>query len=411
VTDPRAPARPSLWRRRTFRIYWAGGLVSNIGTWLQSVTGSVVVLQLTGSPVMVGVLNFATFAPILFLSLWGGLLSDRFDRRRVVIATHAASLVLAAVLTVLSGLGALGAVTLIVLCGLLGCSYALAKPALSALLPQLVAADEIASATAVNTLQFNLGQVVGSALSALLLAVTSPTAAFAVNTLSFAGPIGAMLLLRSLPASGHRRARLRGGAREGLRVVARSPMMLALLAAIPLANAATEGLRTLAPEITAHIPGLTADSAGALVTCYGVGATAGLLSFTLLARRVSSRALLGGAFGLQALGLVGVALTGALVPSAAFAVPIGVGFAFNIPVLSAGLQILAGDEFRGRVMSLFSMAHLGVRPFFSLLAGGLATVVAARWVLLGFTLFPLLALTLTASTSRALASDRTTEKG
>ena len=407
-SGPSAAAdRPALWRRRTFAIYWTGGLISNIGTWLQNVTASVVVLEITGSPLMVGVLNFATFAPIFALSMFGGMLSDRYDRRTVVLCTQGISLVLSAALTVLQMTGTLGAVGLIALSALLGCSYALAKPALSALLPALVDPDEIAHATAVNTLQFNFGQVGGSALSALLLAVTNPSFAFALNTLSFLGPIASMMALRSVVLPDRKgRSSLRGSGRAGLRFVLGSRPMVAMLVAIPLSNAAVEGLRTLAPDLVARLPGLTSAAAGALVTSYSLGATAGLLCFGVVARRFAPGRILLVAFALQAAGLLAVPLGLALWPAIVGAVPIGIGFALNIPVLSAGLQVLSSDDFRGRVMSMFSMVHLGLRPIFSLLAGALASWWDPRWALMSFVAFPVLALVFTAPAGRAIAELR-----
>jgi MFS family permease len=386
-------ARPGLFRRRVFLVYWTGGLVSNIGTWLQNVTASVLVLELTHRPLMVGVLNVATFAPVFALSMVGGMLSDRFDRRLVVVVSQTFSLVVAAVITVLSMAGRLDAVALIVLSALLGCSYAVAKPALSALLPALVERDEIAHATAVNTLQFNIGQVAGSALSALVLSLGSYSLAFALNTASFTGPLLAMLALRNLamPAVSRRRE-LRGSGRQGLRFVTGSRVMVSVLAAIALSNASVEALRTCAPELVDRMPGLGSSSAGVLVTANAIGATLGLLVFGRLGKRLAPGRLLVAAFGLQAVGVVGVAVSGRLVPAAIFAVPIGLGFALNIPVLSAQLQQLSPEDFRGRVMSMFSMVHLGLRPAFSLAAGALASVIDARWALAAFVLFPLLAI-------------------
>jgi MFS family permease len=394
---------PSLFRRRAFRVYWAGGLASNIGTWLQNVTASVVVLSLTHSPFLVGVLNFATFAPIFLLSVAGGMLSDRFDRRTVVMVTQSMSCIVAVVITVLSATGHLTAPILIGLAFLLGSAYAMAKPALSAILPSIVERHELGHATAVNTLQFNIGQVAGSALSAAVLAFSSPTWAFAINAASFLGPVAAMIALRTVrftPREG--KQRLRGTGKEGLRFVWHTPALLALLAAVALSNASVEALRTLAPTLVTRTLHLPTARAGLLVTAYSLGATIGLLTFNALSRRVSSSRLLALAFGLQAVGVVGVALSSVLAPSAVFAVPIGLGFAFNIPALSAGLQQLSPDEFLGRVMSAFSMFHLGLRPLFSLTAGALASVVDVRIALVLFAVFPVLALRLVATTGRAI---------
>jgi MFS family permease len=386
---------PSLLRRPQFFAYWSGGLVSNVGTWLQNVTASVLILDLTHKPVMVGVLNFATFAPIFALSMFGGMLSDRFDRRLVVIVSQGFSMAVAAVITVLTVTKAINATSLICLATLLGCSYAVAKPALAALLPALVERGEIAHATAVNTLQFNIGQVAGSALSAAVLAFGSYSLAFVLNTMSFAGPIVSMILLRRvrMPARASK-LEMRGSGRAGLRLLLNSPAMVTILVAVALSNASVEALRTTAPELVNLMPGLTASSAGVLVTAYAAGATVGLLSFGWVSRHVSPGRVITAAFAMQAAGVLATAAVNSLIPAAVFALPIGLGFSLNIPVLSAQLQNMSTEEFRGRVMSLFSMAHLGIRPLFSLTAGALATVIDARAALALFAVFPIVAVVL-----------------
>ncbi|HEY7176063.1 MAG TPA: MFS transporter, partial [Micromonosporaceae bacterium] len=393
-----------LLRNRPFVIYWLGGVVSNIGTWLQNVTASVVVLQLTHSPLMVGVLNLATFAPIFAFSMVGGAVSDRFDRRHVIVWTQLFSLAVAIAITVLSALGQLGTWSLITLAALLGCSYSLAKPAFSALLPSLVERKEVARATALNTLQFNLGQVLGSAMSPLLLTVGSATTAFAVNSVSFVGPIVAMLLLWRTPLreTGGRTA-LRGSSRAGIALVRRTPALLSLLVAVALSNAAVEGLRTLAPDLASTGFHVSSNAAGLLVTSYSIGATVGLVLFGQISRRLRPGLVLTLAFVAQAAGLLGVALSPALPAAVALSVPIGLGFATNIPILSAGLQVLSPEDFRGRVMSMFSIFHLGLRPIFSLTAGGLASLIDVRWVLAIFVVFPAVAMTVTSRSGRALS--------
>jgi len=130
------------------------------------------------------------------------------------------------------------------------------------------------------------------------------------------------------------------------------------------------------------------------VTAYAAGATVGLLSFGWVSRHVSPARVITAAFAMQAAGVLATAAVDSLIPAAVFALPIGLGFSLNIPVLSAQLQNMSTDEFRGRVMSLFSMAHLGIRPLFSLTAGALATVINARAALALFAVFPIVAVVL-----------------
>lgn len=408
MAKPAAPRSRSPFAYAPFRIYWAGGLASNIGTWLQNVTGAVVILELTHSPFMVGVLSMATFLPVLLLSVIGGSLSDKYDKRRVVMVAQSLSLGVAAVITVLSALGRLNAVALIVLCCLLGCSYAMAKPALTSLLPALVAREDLSRANAVNTLQFNIGQVAGSALSALILAVSTPTAAFAINALSFTGPIIAMYLLRRVPLRDARpKGGLLGSTKDGLRFVFTSQVLLALLSSVALSNAAVETLRTLAPTLSSRALGVETSSAGLLVTSFSIGATIGLLTFGRISIWVRPDRLVQASFALQAIGMLVLAAAPNLAVAAVGAIPIGLGFAFNIPVLSASMQMISPDEMRGRVMSMFSTIHLGLRPFFALIAGALASLAPVRLSTAVLTVFPLIGVLLATRTGRAIASAAT----
>src|SRR5919109_184106 len=134
------------FRHRPYAVYWGGGFVSNLGSWLQTVAGSIYVYQLTGSALAVGLLNFAGYLPIFLFSIAGGVLSDRYDRRRVVISTHLVSLVIASALAVLTFADQAGELTLIVAFFGINTIYAIAKPSTVAILPGLVPRDEVTDA-------------------------------------------------------------------------------------------------------------------------------------------------------------------------------------------------------------------------------------------------------------------------
>ena len=376
------PTAWALLRRRDFGLYWWAGMVSGPGTWLHNVTASVLILTMTGSPFMVGVVNFATFIPTLLFSLPAGALGDRFDKRRVVTWCQAAALAVAAGLTVLSARGQLTSWALIAICFLLGTAAAVSKPALSALLPDLVPRASVARATALNVTQFQFGQIVGPGLASVILIVASPTWAFGINAATFLGPIVAMQLIRPrTDASGKGRAG-RGSVLEGLRFIRRSAAMPAILLAVVLSNGAVEALRTLAPTLADGLD--RPESAGVLIMGYSVGAMVGLVSYGWIERVLPRRWMLVTAFALQALGVACVALAASLPLTVLAAAPIGIGFSLSTPLLSASLQNLAPDDFRSRVMSAFSIAHLGLRPLFALVAGALATVLSTQWALAAF---------------------------
>lgn len=374
----RAARPPSPFRHRGFRVYWAGGLCSNVGTWLHNVTASVVMFQLTDSPLMVGVLGFANFFPILALSLIGGVVSDRVDRRRVVVICSALSALASATLTAAALAGRVTPALLLATSLVLGCAYAFSKPALSAMLPALVEPGEIAHATAINTLQFTAGQVVGSSLSALILALAAPSWAFGLNALTYAALIAAMAGLRLREEQIHAgRASGWASLREGLAFVGRGGLAPLLLAVV-FTNGVSEGIRTLAPVLTERDFGGSAEEAGVLVAGASLGAVLAAMTFGRVSVRLTQPAMVRVGCGLQVLGALGCALAPSLPVAVAAALPAGFGFSLLIPVLNGTLQERTPDELRGRVMAAFAMAHLGLRPVLTLTAGALATAAGAR---------------------------------
>lgn len=380
--------RLGLFRNRDFAVYWLGGALSSAGTSLQSVAASVYVYALTGSPLMVGLLNFAYFSPVLLLSLYGGVLADRYDRQRLVVVCQSVSLLLAAALTVLTATGRVTPALVILLSFGMGAAYSLAKPALSALLPALVPRADLPNATAINSIQFVGGGVVGSSVAALVLAFSGPAWAFGLNALTFLGPITAMLLIR-LPREASFKKSSTGGLTallEGLRYVRGDATMVVVIAAVVMTNGAVEALRTLAPTFATEVLGQGEAATGTIVAANSIGALIALVSFGWVHGRIPGFQLASVGFVLQGVGAALFALSPVYGLSLLAALPIGLGFSFNTAVLNSRLQELAPEEFRGRVMSTFAMAHLGMRPFSALLAGALASAAGARLAMLVFAL-------------------------
>jgi MFS family permease len=380
------------FRHTTFSVYWTGGFLSNIGTWLQTVAASVFVYQLTGSTLAVGVLNFASFLPIFLFSILGGVISDRFDRRVVVIVTHVASGVLSTILAVLAFSGAAAEIHIIVISFALNTSYALAKPALVSILPSLVPREELTEAVGVNTLQFVTGQMVGPVLSAVVIATAGVPWAFAINALSYLAPVLSMVYLarHGLGAGTTAGRRLASDAKvSAVAYVSEHRWVLALLLGIIATSAPLEVLRTLSPAIAAglHEP---ESAAGFIVAAQSAGSALALLAFIPLRRSGRSNDVARLGLLIQAVGIVGTFLAGDLRVAALSVGLVGFGFSLCFPVLTSGLQAEVPDAVRGRIMSFHQMAHLGNRPFAALAAGAVAVVVGAQSaVLVGLVLTPL----------------------
>ncbi len=389
----RAAARLGPFRHRPFAIYWAGGLLSNLGTWLQAVTGSIFVYQLTGSALAVGILNFVGFLPILLFSVAGGEISDRYDRRKVVIWTHVLSGILAAGLAAVTFTGAVTQLHLIVVAFALNTTYAVAKPSIISILPGLVPRDEVTDAVGLNALQFILGQIIGPTIAAIVILTAGAGWAFAINALTYFGPILSMVYLqrRGLGARSDDAPQPRGKRTPAVGAAAfvrEQRWVLALLAGVVACSAPLEVIRTLSPALVEalHEP---VSAAGLIVAAQSAGSALALLIFVPLRRRGWSQRMAALGLLLEAGGLAGTAFAPGLAMAAVSVALVGFGFSLCFPVLTGTLQTEVPDAVRGRVMAFHQMAHLGNRPFTALVVGGLAVLLGAQHaVLAGVILVP-----------------------
>ena len=384
------PERPSIldrlgpFRHRPFAVYWAGGLVSNLGSWLQTVAGSIFVYQLTGSALAVGLLNFAGFLPIFLFSIAGGVVSDRFDRRRVVIWTHVASLVIAAALAALAFAGQAGELTLVVAFFAINTIYAIAKPSTVALLPALVPRADVTDAVGLNSLQFILGQIIGPLIAALVMATGGAAWAFTVNALTFLGPIVSMVYLQRRGLGAHEASRSSGADAmptapiRAMDYVRSEPWVLALLAGIVATSAPLEFIRTLSPAIVVEGLGQPESAAGVIVAGQSVGSAFALMIFVPLRRRGWSHRMAAIGLALQAVGLIGTSLAPSLAVAVVAVALVGFGFSLCFPVLTGELQLQLPDAVRGRIMAFHQTAHLGNRPITAVIVGVLATAAGAQ---------------------------------
>ena len=384
VTDASSPVAArtarALLRDRTFGPYFFGNLVSNCGTWLQNIAAAVVVYRLTGSTVLVGAVSILQFSASLILSPWAGALSDRFDRRRLLLGGQILSAVSAGALAVWTGLvgieGLPGPWPIFVTAGLLGIGFAISVPTMQALVPALVEPADLDQAVALNSVTFNLARAIGPAMGALVLATWGAAWAFTINAASYSLLIVALLVIRPR----HGRQRLSGGdgsVREGLRYVRGQPVLVMLLVGVAALGFGTDPINTLTPAMADLLGGGDA-LVGWLVSAFGAGAAGMAFGVGALRRRVAQGRMGVAGLGILAAGLAGFAVSpNSLVAIAALAVS-GIGFLLAVTALTTELQQRVDDALRGRVMALWGVAFLGSRPLAALIDGAVADLVGPR---------------------------------
>jgi MFS family permease len=255
------------------------------------------------------------------------------------------------------------------------------KPSISALLPELVPKDRLDEAVALNTLQFIIGQLLGPLLATLVLAVAGAAAAFLINALTFVGPILAMayLLRRGIGAHAHaddREAVEGGRAKAGpsgvVAYIRANGWIGQMLITVVCASAAMEVARTTAPALAAEQLRVGESGAGIIVAAQSFGSAIGVFTFVTLRNRLPAGIVAPTGMAIQAVGLVGLAFSSSLLLASASVTLVGLGFSMAFPVPTGALQKDVDPSYRGRVMSVHQVAHLGVRPFAALAVGAIA---------------------------------------
>jgi MFS family permease len=356
---------------RPFRRMWIGSFSSNIGTWMQTLVLGAYAYQLTGSSTFVGLLTFAQLGPLLLLSLFGGLIADALDRRKLLIALQleqaAFSLVLAAVVGWSDNPSRLALFSAVLAVGI---GNALNMPAWSAVLPALVGRQNLAGAISLNSTQVNLSRVIGPAIAGALFPIIGPAWIFVINAATYLFVVAALLTVRLPKVPKSAESGLRGFV-MGFRVAQANPVVGRILVVLPIYSFFCLPFVSLFPAIAAGDLGFdTASFAyGALYAVFGVGAALGALSTGTVLVGADKKQL-------TRVGFVGFAITIAALgvvrePLLAYPVVFVLGaFYFGTTTsMMTVLQETVDDSVRGRVMALWFMGFGGTVPLGGLVFG------------------------------------------
>jgi predicted MFS family arabinose efflux permease len=353
-----------------FRRFFLAQLLALVGTWMQTVSQAWLVLQLTDSPLKLGLLGTLQFGPILLLSPFAGVLADRWPGRRVLVATQAMLAGQAWALAVLVATGRARYWHIAGLSLVTGLAHTLDAPARQAFVMRLVGRGDLLNAVALNSASFNAARIVGPAVAGVVIARFGVVPAFVANGLGFAGVLATLLALPGADAP----ARATGGSvaeqiREGLRYARRTPRVRLLLALLFVVSLCVFNFTVYVPLLARTVLRLGPEGFGFLMAALGVGAVSGALA---LGARASPDATVGLLVGAAAVACAGmVALSAVRDVWTAAAALFVTGFAGIVAVTGANtsLQLGAPDELRGRVMSLYTWVYGGVFPIGSFLTG------------------------------------------
>jgi MFS family permease len=360
----------ALIANRNFGPYFVGNALSASGGWFHNLAAALLVYRQTHSPFLLGVLNFAQFVPTLLLAPWAGAAADRFDRRRILYLSQGAAIAVSVVLGTLTVTGRAGAWLVIGFSLLLGLATAFATPAQQALVTSLVEPRDLGSAIALNSMTFNIARALGPALAAAVIAAFGLGVAFFVNAGSFLCFTVGLLVVRPRP----QRLAARAPLRESLTLLRDNPRLLWLLFVVAAVGFASDPVNTESPAF-AHAFGFTDTLAGILIGVFGAGAVCAALFF---AGREGSRQLTVVTLTILGLGIVCFSLAPSLWLALPFLFAAGFGYLASNARATTQLQLEVEEWQRGRIMALWSIAFLGLRPFASIVDGAIADVAGVR---------------------------------
>jgi len=370
-------------RVRNYRLYFSSQVISNSGTWMQSFAQAALVLYLAPKSALTLSLVIALqFGPVLVIGPWGGLIADRADKRRLLIATQSVMALQAATLGALTLTGAVQVWMVMALAAVMGVANGIDNPARQSFVIEMVGSDDVANAVALNSVVINTSRVMGPALGGLIVLIAGSSltglgACFTVNAASYVVVVAALVAMRVSELQRAGRVSRKGGQlRAGFAYVKRTPALYVPLLMMAVVGTLSYNFSVVLPLMATVSLGGDTRSISTLMTAMGVGAMAGGLWVAARARP-NRRLLVAGTTFFGAATVV-AALMPTLPWEALVLVPVGAFSVLFISTTNSLLQLNAEASMRGRVMSLWAVVFLGSTPIGSLLVGSIADRLGPR---------------------------------
>jgi len=373
-SDCSPPSAVALWHNSVYRSYWIGAFVSFLGSWMQTVAQGWVVYEITNSKLLLGLLGFVGSLPTTLFSLFGGVVADRIEKRRLVITTQALFAINAFVLAVLILTGRVQFWHIALIAALNGFVNAVDAPARQAMVMDLVGAQFVTVGVAMNSAAFNTARILGPALAGKLIEVVNAGWCFLINAVSYLGIIIALLRIPATPIRGSEdRLSMWSELKEGLIYVYRDGLLRTLVLLDCVLSIFAMSYSTLMPVFARDVLRVGKQGLGNLFSATGFGALMGALTLAKVAGSVPRGKVVITAATVLCTGLTLFALSRSYLLSLACLMLVGGSAVSTLGSINALLQSLSPEHLRGRTMSLHVFALMGLAPFGNLLMGWIAS--------------------------------------
>ena len=358
-------------KHRNFSIYWIGMCVSLIGTWMQNIAQPWLAYQLTDSPFLLSLVSAMQFIPVLVLSLFAGVIIDKIPKKRLLILTQSASLLITLVLAILTYTGNVQYWHILLMSGLLGVVNTLDMPARQSFVIELVGKEDLMNAIALNSTVFNLARIIGPALAGLVMVQFGVAACFLINSISFAAIIVSLFAIKplKLPKQETAPEKLFSSIKSGLRYLYNDKEIFDIILLVAIVATLAMNFNILVPVIVKTVFHMQESGFSALMSFMGIGSFLGSIMIASMSKRGPKQFFLWGLpFVVSGL-FVLMGINGNFYLTGILLAVNGFFFIMFSTSCNTTLQLKAKNEYRGRVISIYTLVFSGFTPFGSLIAG------------------------------------------
>lgn len=361
-------------RHKSFRYYWIGMAISTIGLWMQNTAQPWLAYELTNSPLLLSLVSALQFTPVLLFSLFAGVLIDKFNKKHILIFTQIAAMLITLVVAILDFTGNIAYWHLLVSSSLLGLVNTFDIPTRQTFVIELVGKEDLSAGIALNSAQFNLARILGPAIAGLIMFKWGTASCFFINSFSFGAVLISLIFVKPLlfKKEPMKQANIFHSISAGLRFVFSKPVLFMPLIFMAIAATFAMNFNVLVPVFAIEELKLEADGFGFLMSAAGVGALCGALTMASISRGGIKKAfififpiLVGGLIVLMGMSRT-LLLTAVIIAVASFF------YMIFMASVNTTVQLNTSNEFRGRVMSVYSLIVAGSTPIGNLFAGAIS---------------------------------------
>ena len=367
-------------RHRNFRYYWIGMAVSTTGTWMQNAAQPWLAFKLTDSAFLLSLVSALQFTPTLLFSLFAGVLIDKFRKKNILIITQCAALVITLTLAILVASGHIAYWHLIISSALIGIVNTFDAPTRQSFVIELVGREDLAGGIALNSAQFNLARILGPALAGFIMAAWNISVCFFINAVSFGAVLVSLFFIKTVapPMKTVKIDNIFRNIGDGLKFVFGKPVLMMPVLFLIIAAMFAMNQNVLIPVLAENVLHQSETGYGLLMSMSGIGALAGALTMATISRGGIKNAFVFVFPLIVGVLVAAVGFTSIYVFSAVALAAMSFVFMIFLASVNTTLQLNVTDEYRGRVMSIYSLVMAGTTPLGNLFAGGVAESFGAR---------------------------------